>query len=128
MQVVSFSPELVEQVISELRRYYEDTREIIPVYTKIEIQAVTDCCIRVVDSGHYNSFEERLVGLAYNLCEGHYLHNGNKRISFAMCIVLSNIEKRKIDLQFLKKFIDGFAQGKITKEDAIAELQSFQES
>lgn len=125
MQKDKFSYQEVKESIEFIRNFYEDKQEKIPNYTESEITNVVACCNRIY-IGYLDTFEKRLIHLLYNLCKGHYLSNGNgnKRITFAMSIMFLQKENKKINLKLLQNFIDGFAKGTITKEQAIEKLKS----
>ena len=127
MQVDNFPKELVLELIKLARVTYSETDEPIPQYHQEQIENVLACCNRIY-SGYYESKNEMLVNLLYNLCKGHYLHNGNKRITFIMgylflvledVITFENLFRIEKKIFKIQEIIDFFAKNNEEKEKIV---------
>ena len=125
MQEGKFSREDINKIINFTSDFYKNTPEAIPSYTDAEINNVLDCCNRVYQTflgkELYDSFESKVIAIIENLNRGHYLSNGNKRISFVIVRFLYFIEKKENNLKpyLIRDIIDGFAKGNLTKQKAL---------
>ena len=106
-------------IIEKLRKFYTTSDEAIPDYTSLEIENVFFCYKRVVSSGYYCGFNEKLTNLIFNVVKGHYLNNGNKRVTLILSFIFS-IESRNLksfDIVLMKQWILEVAKNKLDKED-----------
>lgn len=112
--------EILLYVIEGLRSAYAESEEIIPVYTESEIDNLINCIDRIY-LGYYPTFEEKICNLIYNLTEGHYLSNGNKRVALIVTMgifILEAPDELKISPNYavMKDLILGVAKGDLNKE------------
>ena len=108
-------PNVCASIEATRKLYQSNKKEPIPEYTSEEIQNVVDACNRIYqkiyDIDCYPSDQDKIKAIIINLNKGHYLYNGNKRISYAMVLLYGEIENLKLDFQSIRKVIDAVSSG-----------------
>lgn len=123
------------EMIENIRTFYKDRSETIPSYSFREIDEVVYCCNRTYTQVNgqelYPSRTEKIAAIIFNMDKGHYLSNGNKRISFGMVVLFLSLEQcledyinNSFKLQQISNCIDLVSINELTKETLIEKLRS----
>ena len=134
MNIISLilDKEFLLLLIEKLREKYSTTEELIPQYSEREIEELLKCIERIYSSGYYDSFEERISGILFNITRGHYLNNGNKRVATMFTLIAFNIEidvdaglkakYKKMDVNIIKDLALKIAEGSMDKEETLRQI------
>lgn len=114
------SREVLILIIEYARELYKDSGERIPCYSPREFEELFHSIGRIY-SGYYKSPQERICGMIFNVTKGHFLSNGNKRITAILTAYIMQSEDLfdhflRMNTVKMKNVILKVACGELNKE------------
>lgn len=96
-----------------------------PECNEEQLNKLVGCMERIYSNGYYPTIKERIANALYNITKGHFLFNGNKRVTAITIEHIidheksfnSDIQEIKIDEKKLKKIISDVTCDRISIEE-----------